>query len=350
LSALAALPLAPAGAADPNAWNPQAAAHYLDRRESWWQFWTEAQLDHRTICVSCHTVLPYALSRPALRRLDSEATPSAAEQRMLASVEQRVNHWSDMQPYYSEAVGVGKAAQSRSTESVLNALILAAYDARQGQVRPVTQAAFDAAWAEQLPSGGWNWQDFRLAPWETADSGYFGAALLALLAYRLPEGFAADARNRSHLQQLQAYLRATYAAQPLINRLYLLWACSSSPALLAGSQHGALLAELRHWQQSDGGWRSAGLNHIGRKDHSPAPSESDGFVTALAVLALRSSGTPASEPMLRRGESWLRSHQRADGSWPAASMNTVRDPDSEAAPFMSDAATAYAALALMDQS
>lgn len=339
-----------AGATDLPGWNPQAAAHYLDHRENWWQFWTEAQLDHRTTCVSCHTVLPYALARPALRRRNGEGAPTASEQRMLASVEQRVSNWSQMQPYYSEAVGVGKAAQSRSTESVLNVLILAAYDAQQGQVRAVTQTAFDNAWALQGSAGGWNWQDFKLAPWETADSGYWGATVLTLVAYRLPESFASDARNRTHLEQAQAYLRTAYAVQPLINQLYVLWASSKVPALLDRSQRQALLNQLRELQQPDGGWRNAGLNHTVRKDHSAAPTESDGFVTALVVLGLRSTGTAETEPMLQRAEAWLRSHQRADGSWPAASMNKLRDPEGEIAFFMSDAATGYAALALLDPS
>ena len=49
-------------------WNPQQAANYLDRREIWWQQWPRAQKDHGTLCISCHTTLPYALVRPALRR------------------------------------------------------------------------------------------------------------------------------------------------------------------------------------------------------------------------------------------------------------------------------------------
>lgn len=349
LSLVGALSVHEVRAEGPSGWNPQAAAQYLDHRENWWQFWPSARLDHGTLCISCHTVVPFALARPALRRLDGQSAPTAAETRLLTSVEARVNDWSEMQPYYSEARGVGKAAQSRSTESILNTLILAAYDGQQGQVRSVTQTAFDNAWALQQPNGGWIWQDFKLSPWETADSAYFGATMLDLMAHRLPKSFASDARNRTHLEQLQTYLRADYAAQPLINRIYVLWASSKSPRLLDRGQRRALLAELRTLQQSDGGWRSAGLNHIGRKDNSPDPADSDGYVTALVVLALRSTGTADREPMLAKGEAWLRSHQRADGSWPAASMNKVRDPESDAAPFMSDAATGYATLALLEK-
>jgi len=157
---------------------------------------------------------------------------------------------------------------------VLNAVILASYDRQQTQVRALTQAAFDAVWALQDSNGGWNWQDFQLAPWETADSGFFGASMLLLSARRLPASFLNDAGNRSHLERLQEYLRALYPSQPLINRLYVLWASSELPALLDHPQRRALLDELRRLQQIDGGWRSAGLNRIEREDHSPAPTRS----------------------------------------------------------------------------
>ena len=45
-------------------WDRATAAHYLDSREIWWQMWPKAQYSHDTTCVSCRTVLPYALARP----------------------------------------------------------------------------------------------------------------------------------------------------------------------------------------------------------------------------------------------------------------------------------------------
>src|SRR6185295_13386636 len=55
------------GAKAAHTWNPEAAAAYLDHRADWWMGWQGAARDHGTFCVSCHTALPYALARPALR-------------------------------------------------------------------------------------------------------------------------------------------------------------------------------------------------------------------------------------------------------------------------------------------
>src|SRR5437867_7990729 len=68
-----------------NSWNQKAAAAYLDQREGWWMAWPIAARDHGTFCVSCHTAVPYALSRPALRTALAEREASANEQRLLAS-------------------------------------------------------------------------------------------------------------------------------------------------------------------------------------------------------------------------------------------------------------------------
>src|SRR5215469_5682597 len=59
-----------------NSWDPRAAAAYLDRRQSWWMEWPRAQRDHETFCVSCHTAVPYVLSRSALRTALADQGPS----------------------------------------------------------------------------------------------------------------------------------------------------------------------------------------------------------------------------------------------------------------------------------
>src|SRR6478672_4696785 len=105
------------------AWNPRAAAAYLDGRMTWWLEWTGAQRDHDTACVSCHTAMPYMLARPVLRGALAEQGPSAPERRMLEHVVKRVRMWKDGEPWYPDQTrGLPKTSESRGTEAVFNAL------------------------------------------------------------------------------------------------------------------------------------------------------------------------------------------------------------------------------------
>jgi squalene-hopene/tetraprenyl-beta-curcumene cyclase len=64
------------------------------------------------------------------------------------------------------------------------------------------------------------------------------------------------------------------------------------------------------------------------------------------VYVLQQLGAPRAQPV-SRGLDWLATHQDpSTGRWLAASLNKQRDPTSDTGRFMSDAATAYAVLAL----
>ncbi len=117
--------IAGAGAGD-RGWNPRTAAAYLDGRQSWWMTWPNAARDHDTSCVSCHTALSYALARPALRQPLGEADASAPERKMLDNITRRVRLWREVEPFYPDQTrGLPKTSESRGTEAILNALILA---------------------------------------------------------------------------------------------------------------------------------------------------------------------------------------------------------------------------------
>jgi squalene-hopene/tetraprenyl-beta-curcumene cyclase len=339
-------------------WDPARAAAYLDSREQWWQDWPPAKRAQGTFCVSCHTALPYAMARPLLQQGAEATTPP--EKALIDNIEKRVTNWAQMPPYYSDHAGPGKAAQSRATEAVLNAVILADDDARQGQLRPVTKTAFDEAWALQETTGqnagGWQWQDFNLAPWETAESAYQGAALLAEKAESAPDGYATSPTTQPYLDRLWDYLQRGYSQQSLMNQLYVLWASAKSPRPLTPEQRETLFKALRSLQHHDGGWSLLELTtspnldtwHWMRKQAKLMlhPPPSDGCATGLIVFVLQQSGMHRQDPALSRGVQWLQQHQRPDGSWRADSLNGKRDPNTGVGRFMSDAATGYAVMAL----
>jgi squalene-hopene/tetraprenyl-beta-curcumene cyclase len=85
-------------------------------------------------------VLPYALSRSSLHGPLGEEALSVPENVMLNNVLRRVTMWNQVQPFYANGKsGPTKTPESRGTESVLNALILATYDAQEPPDRHYTQ-------------------------------------------------------------------------------------------------------------------------------------------------------------------------------------------------------------------
>ena len=338
------------------AWSPEAAARYLDSRENWWQGWDRAQKDHGTLCISCHTQASYALARPVLSRRMGERAPSAQEQVMLASVEKRVREWKDMQPFYSDAVyGAGKEVESRNAESVLNAIILDSYDAPQGHLSERTRLAFDHAWALQSTSGAdagaWVWQNFDYTPWESKESQYHWAALMAVAVGGAPDNYRNDPRIAANLAALRGYLRSHYDAQSLVNKLAAMWAAKYFPDVMTDGQMSTLVDEVNRLQHEDGGWSLAELGTWKRRDGTALETRSDGYATGLVVLVLEESAiTSDKKSHIARGLTWLEANQdKTTGAWPAWSLNKNRDPNSDVGKFMSDAATSYAVLALEDR-
>ena len=329
-------------------WNRQAAADYLDSREVWWQSWDHAQKDHGTVCVSCHTQATYGLARPVLRNDLDEQSPTVPEQVMLASIQKRVRMWNEVLPFYSDAVyGDGKAVESRDAESVLNAVILLSYDSRH--LDDTTRMALDNAWALQSKTGpdagAWVWQNFDYTPWESKESQYHWAALMAEAVANAPDNYRADPKITGNISSLRVYLTSHYEAQPLLNKIVVLWASAQFPGLLTPPQRNKLLEDIYGCQRADGGWSLADLGTWQRRDHTPLETRPDGYATGITILALEQNHV--ANPNVESGVQWLIANQdKTTGAWPAWSLNKNRDPNSNIGKFMSDAATSYAVLAL----
>jgi squalene-hopene/tetraprenyl-beta-curcumene cyclase len=338
-----------------DSWDPKAAAAYLDRRQTWWMEWPRAQRDHETFCVSCHTSVPYALSRSALRTALAEQAPSPNERRLLDSVTKRVRLWKDVEPFYKDADrGPYKSVESRGTESVLNALILSSRDAQSGQLSNDAHTAFENMWAEQQiagkQKGAWLWLRFNNEPWEANDSDYFGATLAAVAIGMAPGNYRATPEVQTSLKLLREYLNREFAEQTSINRVLLLWAAAKLPGLLEPERQKAIIGELLEKQQADGGWSLSSLSgEWKRADGTSQATASDGYATGLITLVLQRAGIPPEKAKLKRGLAWLTANQdKTEGSWTAYSLNKSKENhiSPETALFMNDAATSYAVLSL----
>ena len=356
--------------AEPNGWSQEAAAKYLDDRMDVW-FAQAKKLrtgPGETACISCHTAVPYALSRPALRRAMHVTTPTSQEVRLLEGVIRRVETYDAHQPFYDS--NEAKKTESRGTEAVINALVLASADAEQNRREPTepTRRALRRLWETQRADGAWDWLDFGLEPFESADAAYYGATLAALAIGTTPAYATSHATDATvGLDRLRGYLKERRAAQSLLNQVALLLASTRLKDLLTSGQQEALIAEIQRRQQNDGGWslQTLGPWRWGDRRRPPGTpdasllAQSDGYATGLIVYTLRKAGLPADQTAVKKGLQWLKANQqdiqigqRTYRAWRAYSLNIDREHGGkEGEPwrrmFMSDAATTFAVLALV---
>jgi squalene-hopene/tetraprenyl-beta-curcumene cyclase len=354
----------------PTTWDRNAAAKYLDDRMDLW-FAKARKLktgEGKTTCVSCHITAPYVLARPALRRALGVTKPTAQEVKLLNETLRRVESYGVHEP-----MSKGKEEQSRGSEAVLNLLILASEDAREERPRPggPTRQALDELWAAQRADGAWDWLDTGMEPYESNDSVYYGAALAAI-AVGTASGYADGAGEDvwGNIGKMRSYLRANYTNQSLYNKTWALLASTRLQNLLSPDQVVALAADLQMKQNADGGWSLYLLGPWTWSKTSPpykprgepdveVLARSDAYATGLISYVLRQAQPRGFQSSLNRAITWLEAHQQEiqiDQThwkcWRSFSLNFDTEHGGEDGEpwrrmFMSDAATAFAVLALL---
>jgi len=350
-------------------WDRSAAAKYLDDRIDLW-FARATQLETgegKVACISCHTVVPYVLARPALRKAMQITEPTSQEARLLDNITRRVETF-----FNRASMSDTQHGGQQGTEEVLNALILARHDADEGkrQASEVTRKAFRQLWETQRADGAWDWMDFAQEPDESAAARFYGAALAAVAVGTVPSLWGGGYSSTYGEGKLRGYLRANNSRQNLYNRVWMLLASARWPGLLTQPECEELIAELKLKQNRDGGWSLYGLGPWRWSKANPPfePSgkldfsllgQSDGYATGLITYGLLQARVPATDAALVRATGWLKSNQqetRADQNrwkcWRAFSLNPVHEPGSSRGGawermMMSDLATAFGALALL---
>jgi squalene-hopene/tetraprenyl-beta-curcumene cyclase len=341
-------------------WKREKAGAYLDERaQAWFEFSSadRGEGNAQTSCVCCHTLVPYALARPVLRNMTGTTEHAKFEKKLLAQTKSRVQSWANLDTaefgllYDDNDL---KKKESWGTEAVLNAVILAFDDQYQGQTKPsdVTYQAFANLWKIQTSTGGekgsWDWLTFKFEPWESKGARYYGAALAAVAVGTAPgyytkgENAAIDAK----VDLLRGYLKSGIADQSLYNRAWSLWASLKLDGVLTKEEQKKVVDQLLEKQRDDGGWSLASLGSFVRSYGTAQETFSDGYATGLVLHVLQTAGVMKDNPRIAQGLTWLRTNQATTGEWRGVSVNKKRNPGTHVGKFMSDAATAYAVLAL----
>ena len=295
----------------------EKAAEFLDATALGWT--------RQRKCGSCHTNYVYLFARPALKGI---ASPAATEVR--GFFEDRVTHWETAKPRWD-------------TEVVATAVALAVNDAATtGKLHPLSRKALDLMWPLQKEDGSWDWLKCGWPPMEHDD--YFGVVYAAIGVGAAPDGYAATESAKAGIAKLREHLRA-HPAPSLHHKAMLLWASSKLDGLLTPEEAQKTVEQLRALQKPDGGWSLASLGDWKRHDgNANDAAQADAYATSFLAVVLRAAGAPADDPALRKARDWLRGHQRASGRW------FTRSPSADNYHFLTHAATAYAVMALAEES
>ena len=289
-------------------------------------------------CVSCHTNGTYLTLRPLLNAHLGPANPQLRD----FAVDQLRS---------KQAQAPAELLKSTNPAQVVYiAAGLAEWDAQStGKLSAETNAALQLMFKLQQPSGSWG----SLDCWPPYESDAFHLATVAMTAVSIAPGWQAglhDEDLKSQVAKLTAYLRETPPPHDY-GRVLLLGTATRTKNLLDEAEQQQLVQMILSHQQADGGWslrtfakpEAWGRGNRAEKLRSESDFEqpaSDGHMTGLALVVLRSAGLPKDDSRIQQGVAWLKANQRQSGRWWTRSLNT------DTQHFITYSGTAFPLLAL----
>lgn len=289
-------------------------------------------------CVTCHTNGIYMTVRPALS--DKLGKPTESIREFFVETLKQL-----------EAIEPDKLKQStRPAQVIYLAAGLAEWDQHIiKQLSPETDRALRLMFSIQDQTGTWGTLDC----WPPYESDAFHEATVAAMAIAAAPGWLVNTKDEalnSKIALLKNYLQ-TQRPPHDYGRVLLLWSAARMPGLLEASRKSELIDMLWKHQREDGGWsirtfaapEAWGKGNRAERLKSEVEltnPPSDGHQTGLAIIVLRESGIPASDPRLQKGISWIKSNQRTSGRWWTKSLNT------DSWHFITYSGTAFPILAL----
>jgi squalene-hopene/tetraprenyl-beta-curcumene cyclase len=295
----------------------KAAAKYLDDGAHYWV--------REKSCLACHSTGVYMVERSVLTK--QLGNPSAEVLRdFIASVPK----------------GPGKPGDGNAATSVWRSSGLASWDKHvEGKLSEHTDRSLRHT-LRILPDDDM-YGTIKLVeiPYITTR---FELTVQALRAMVTAPGWLANLKDPELLARVERIKKHLREHKP-INDYELalkLQAANLMPELVSKEEREAAIAMLWRKQHPDGGWSTRDMSDVLRwrlEVHPPTERQpwkeamdptvvalirnlpdaanpgSDPYMTGFAIVLLRESGVPASDPRIRRGIAWLKANQRVSGRW-----------------------------------
>ncbi len=272
-------------------------------------------------CVNCHTTGPYMVERTAWSR---QFGPPSAEVHsdFVRSLPKEVK-------LVKETEKDGHMFYPGTFTSVWRALGLAEWDRHVTKTTSEpTQLALRDMFEHQSNSGAFVSHGEVEIPHITTD---FELSLQAVRAITAAPGWLAELKDNSLLSRV-AKLKAWLQGAPPRNdfdRVLKLQLAHYLPELVSASEREAALYLLSSKQHADGGWSTRDMSQVNDWHFEMSPHvlnlmrnlpdankpQSDAYMTALAIVLMRQSNIPATDPRIARGLAWLKAEQRQSGRW-----------------------------------
>jgi squalene-hopene/tetraprenyl-beta-curcumene cyclase len=272
-------------------------------------------------CVNCHTTGPYLAERTAWTK---QFGPASAEvhKDFVGSVPKEVKP-------VKETETRGHKHYPSTFYSVWRSLGLAEWDKNiTGKLSEPTERSLRDLFERQSANGAFVSHGEVEIPHITTD---FELSLQAARAITAAPGWLAGLKDEALLARvgkLKDYLR-TGVPKNDYDRVLKLQLAHYLPELVPAAEREAALKLLSAKQHADGGWCIRDFSALNDWHFEMSPTvvnlikslpdaakpESDAYMTAFAVVLLRQSNIPTSDPRIQRGLTWLKREQRETGRW-----------------------------------
>jgi squalene-hopene/tetraprenyl-beta-curcumene cyclase len=272
-------------------------------------------------CVNCHTTGPYLSEFPALAP------------RLGKPIAEIANDFIQFVPAQITPVKAteknGHAYYPATFTAVWRSLGLAEWDKHvTGKTAETTDRSLRDMFARQSPNGAFVSHGEVEVPHITTDFELSLQAARAITAAPQWLEHLTDETLLKQVHQLKAWLQAPELKNDF-DRVLRLQLAHYLPELVPPAEREKALALLASKQHADGGWSTRDLSaladwHFEISDavahlitHLPDADqpESDPYMTALAIVLMRQTDVPASDPRIQRGLAWLKKEQRLSGRW-----------------------------------